>query len=218
MQKIIKIGLVVGIAIAFITPVSMIVFADPYTLTLTTSGTGKGTIQTNSTGPFYYGAVVKIWANASVGSTFIGFTGNLSGIVTPQNLTFDGNESVNAAFTLNGPYTLTLTKSGTGLGTIQANRTGPFYYGDKVEIWANASVGSTFIGFTGNLSGIVTPQNLTFDGNESVNAAFTLNGPYTLTLTKSGTGLGTIKLIELVLSTMEMRWRFGRMLLWGQLL
>ena len=165
----------------------------PYTLTLTKSGTGLGTIQANRTGPFYYGDKVEIWANASVGSTFIGFTGNLSGIVTPQNLTFDGNESVNAAFTLNGPYTLTLTKSGTGLGTIQANRTGPFYYGDKVEIWANASVGSTFIGFTGNLSGIVTPQNLTFDGNESVNAAFTLNGPYTLTLTKSGTGLGTIQ-------------------------
>ena len=152
MRKIIKIGLVIGIAIAFLTPVSM-VFADPYTLTLTTSGTGAGTIETNSSGPFNYGDVIRIWANASTGSTFTGFTGSLSGTGTPQDLTFDDNESVDAAFTLNGPYTLTLTTSGTGAGTIEANSSGPFYYGDVVRIWANASTGSTFAGFTGSLSG-----------------------------------------------------------------
>ena len=46
-----------------------------YTLTLTTSGTGSGTIQASPAGPYYYGASVTIWANASVGSTFTGFTG-----------------------------------------------------------------------------------------------------------------------------------------------
>ena len=112
-----------------------------------------GTIEANSSGPFYYGDVVRIWANASTGSTFTGFTGSLIGTGTPQDLTFDGNESVNAAFTLNGPYTLTLTTSGTGAGTIEANSSGPFYYGDVVRIWANASVGSTFTGFTGSLTG-----------------------------------------------------------------
>ena len=153
------------------------------TLTLTTSGTGAGTIQANSSGPFYYGDVVKIWANASAGSTFTGFTGSLLGTSTPQDLIFDGNESVNAAFTLNGPYTLTLTTSGTGAGTIQANSSGPFYYGDVVKIWANASAGSTFTGFTGSLLGTSTPQDLIFDGNESVNAAFTLNANQPPTIT-----------------------------------
>ena len=108
--------------------------------------------------------------------------------VTPQDLTFDGNESVDAAFTLN-VYTLTLTTSGSGAGTVEANASGPFYYGDVVRIWANASVGSIFAGFTGSLTGSTTPQDLTFDGNESVDAAFTLN-VYTLTLTTSGTGAG----------------------------
>jgi len=120
---------------------------------------------------------VKIWANASAGSTFTGFTGNFTGTTSPQILTFDRNKSVNAVFTLNGPYTLALTKSGTGGGTIQANSSGPFYYGATVKIWANASAGSTFTGFTGNFTGTTSPQILTFDRNKSVNAVFTL---YTL--------------------------------------
>jgi hypothetical protein len=155
-----------------------------FTLTLTTSGTGSGTIQASPGGPYTYGDTVTIWANASVGSTFTGFTGSLSGTTTPQNLTFDGNETVDAAFTLNGPYTLSLTTSGSGAGVIEANSTGPFYYGDTVMIWANASVGSTFTGFTGSLSGTATPQNLTFDGNETVDAAFTLNDIYSITYYK----------------------------------
>jgi len=147
----------------------------PYTLTLTTSGTGSGTIQANRTTSLYYGYKVKVWANVSVGSTFAGFTGSLTGTTTPQTLIVDGNEAVNAQFTLNGPYTLTLTKSGTGSGTIQANRTSNLYYGDKVKVWANVSVGSTFAGFTGSLTGNTTPQTLIVDGNEAVDAAFTQN-------------------------------------------
>ena len=165
----------------------------PYTLTLTMSGTGSGTIQASPSGPYYYGASVTIWANASTGSTFAGFTGALTGTVTPQVLVMNGHKSVDAAFTLNGPYTLTLTMSGTGSGTIQASPSGPYYYGAVVTIWANASVGSTFTGFSGGLSGTSTPQTLTMTSNKNVNAAFTLNGPYTLTLTTSGTGSGTIQ-------------------------
>ena len=165
----------------------------PYTLTLTTSGTGSGTIQASPSGPYYYGASVTIWANVSVGSTFTGFTGSLTGTTTPQTLVMNGNKAVNAQFTLNGPYTLTLTTSGTGSGTIQASPSGPYYYGASVTIWANVSVGSTFTGFTGSLTGTTTPQTLVMNGNKAVNAQFTLNGPYTLTLTTSGTGSGTIQ-------------------------
>jgi hypothetical protein len=43
---------------------------------------------------------VTIWANTSEGSTFDGFTGSLTGTTTPQTLTFDGDESVDAAFNL----------------------------------------------------------------------------------------------------------------------
>jgi len=70
-----------------------------YTLTLTTSGTGSGTIEASPRpGPYYYGATVKIWANASAGSTFNGFTGDLTGTTTPQPLTMNGDKTVNAQF------------------------------------------------------------------------------------------------------------------------
>jgi hypothetical protein len=148
----------------------------PYTLTLTTSGTGSGTIQASPSGPYYYGVVVTIWANASTGSTFTGFSGDLTGTTTPQTLTMNGHKTVNAQFTLNGPYTLTLTTSGTGSGTIQASPSGPTYpYGTSVTIWANASTGSTFTEFTGDLTGTTTPQTLVIDGNKTVDAAFTKN-------------------------------------------
>jgi len=79
-------------------------FTDTYTLILTKSGTGDGTIQANSTGPFYYEDVVRIWANASTGSSFAGFTGSLIGLTSPQDLIFDGDEAVDAAFILNEPW------------------------------------------------------------------------------------------------------------------
>jgi hypothetical protein len=164
-----------------------------FTLTLTMSGTGSGTIQASPSGPYTYGTVVTIWANASVGSTFSGFSGSLTGTTTPQTLVMNGNKAVNAQFTLNGPYTLALTMSGTGVGTIQASPVGPYYYGASVTIWANASVGSTFSGFSGSLTGTTTPQVLVMNGNKAVDAAFTLNGPYTLGLTMSGSGAGTIQ-------------------------
>jgi hypothetical protein len=160
----------------------------PYTLTLTTSGTGSGTIQAGPAGPYYYGAVVTVWANASTGSTFAGFSGDLSGTTTPQTLVMNGNKAVNAQFTLNGPYTLTLTTSGTGSGTIQAGPAGPYYYGAVVTIWANASTGSTFTGFSGDLSGTTTPQTLVMNGNKAVNANFTITSGYTLTIFIDGQG------------------------------
>ena len=165
----------------------------PYSLTLTTSGTGSGTIQASPAGPYYWGASVTILANVSTGSTFTGFSGSLTGTTTPQTLVIDGDEAVDAQFTLNGPYTLTLTMSGSGSGTIQASPSGPYYYGASVTIWANVSTGSTFAGFTGGLTGTTTPQTLVMNGPKSVDAAFTLNGPYSLTLTTSGTGSGTIQ-------------------------
>ena len=163
----------------------------PYTLTLTMSGTGSGTIQASPSGPYYYGASVTIWANVSVGSTFAGFTGSLTGTTTPQTLVMNGNKAVNAQFTLNGPYTLTLTTSGTGSGTIQVSPSGPYYYGASVTIWANASTGSTFNGFTGSLTGTTTPQTLVMNENKAVNAQFTLQSGYTLTITIQGSGTVT---------------------------
>jgi len=162
-----------------------------YTLTITKSGTGSGTVDANTSGPYYYGDAVTLWANASIGSTFSGWSGALTGVVTPQVLIMNGNKTVNAAFTLNGPYTLTLSTSGSGGGTIQANPSGPYYYGATVTVWANASNGSTFVGFSGGLSGTTSPQTLVMNGDKAVTANFTITSGYTLTITIQGQGTVT---------------------------
>jgi len=149
-------------------------YTGPYSLTLTKSGTGQayGTIEVNRSGPYYYGDVVTIWANVSAGATFDGFSGSLSGTDTPQGLTFNGDESVDAAFTLIS-YSLTLTKSGTGDGTVEASPAPPYYYDTVVTLWANASVGSTFTVWSGDLTGSDSPDTVTMDGPKSVDAEFT---------------------------------------------
>ncbi len=146
--------------------------APIYRLSLTTSGTGKGTVECNPMGPYNDTTNVTVWANASIGSTFAGFSGALNGTTTPQQLTMDGNKAVNAQFDLTTGYTLTLTTSGTGSGTIEASPVAPYDYGEDVTIWANASTGSTFAGFSGALNGTTTPQQLTIEGNKAVGAQF----------------------------------------------
>ena len=164
-----------------------------YTLSITMSGTGSGTVELRPSGPYYYGAVVKLWANASVGSLFTGWSGALTGTITPQTLVMDTYKAVDAAFRFNGPLTLTTTKSGSGSGTIETNISGPYSYGAVVKLWANASSGSTFTGWSGALNGTITPQTLTMDANKSVDAHFIFTGPYIFTITKSGTGSGTVE-------------------------
>lgn len=86
------------------------------------------------------------------------------------------------------PLTLTLTTSGAGTGTITANPAGPYYTGNTVSISATAQTGSTFAGFSGSLTGTTTPQTLTFDGNEAVNAAFALNNVPSITISSPNGG------------------------------
>jgi hypothetical protein len=161
-------------------------------LTLTTSGTGSGTNKANRSGPYHVGDEVTIWANASTGSYFTGFTGSLSGMTTPQTLTFLGDEAVDAGF---DPieYSLNLSTSGDGGGSISASLEDPYFYGDIVTITANVAVGSKFTGFSGDITGLTNPQTLIINGNKTIIAGFNRTGPYTLTLTKNGTGSGTIQ-------------------------
>ncbi|MBN1281141.1 MAG: InlB B-repeat-containing protein [Candidatus Thermoplasmatota archaeon] len=161
---------------------------NQYTLTTTVNPAGAGTITKNPNQATYtYGQVVTLTANAATGWHFDHWSGDITGTTNPNTITINGNKAVTAHFTLNGPYTLTITTSGTGSGTVDKNNSGPYYYGAKVTLWANASVGSTFTGWNGALTGTVTPQTLTITGNTNVNAEFTLT-QYYLNITIQGQG------------------------------
>jgi hypothetical protein len=141
-----------------------------YTLTLTTSGTGAGSIQASPSGPYSYGTAITIWANASAGSTFTGFTGALTGTTSPQILLMNGNKTVNAQFTLFG-YTITITTQGSGAVTTNPTQA-TYTYGQVVFLSAIPSPGWVFDHWTGNLTGNQNPGTLIMNWNKQITATF----------------------------------------------
>jgi uncharacterized protein (DUF2141 family) len=100
-------------------------------------------------------------------------------------------------------FALTVTKDGTGSGTVTSSPAGidcgstcsaNFTAGTQVTLTATADTGSTFTGWTGaGCSGTGTCV-VTMDSAKSVTATFDTTPPveYTLTVTKDGTGSGTV--------------------------
>lgn len=175
-----------------------------YTLNVSTSG--SGTVSSNPGGigcspwcanSFPSGASVTLTATPATGSSFTGWSGACSGTGT-CNVTMTQAQSVTAAFALI-PEGLTVSRSGTGSGTVSSNPTGiscgstcshSFDYGTAVQLTAAAGTGSTFTGWTGACSG-TGACNVTMNQAQSVTATFALV-PETLTVSKSGAGSGTV--------------------------
>jgi subtilisin-like proprotein convertase family protein len=89
--------------------------------------------------------------------------------------------------------TLTLSKTGTGLGTVTSTPSGitcgddcseQYSYGTAVSLTATADAGSTFEGWSGACSGTGT-CTVTMDNDKTAAAAFTLNQPNQYTITTS---------------------------------
>jgi len=98
-------------------------------------------------------------------------------------------------------YLLTVSKTGTGNGTVTSNPSGincgldcseTYNQGTSVILTATASSGSTFTGWSGACSGTGT-CSVTMNSDKTVTATFNQQvQQYTLTVTKSGTGSGTV--------------------------
>jgi len=189
------------IAIAIGTP-------QQYTLTVTKDGAGDGTVTSSPAGidcgsdcseSFDQGTSVILTATAASGSTFGGWSGDADcsdGVVT-----MDANKTCTATFNPQVVgYTLTVSKSGTGSGTVTSNPSGidcgsdcseSYNQGTSVTLTATPASGSTFGGWTGDADcsdGVVT-----MDANKTCTATFNSQVVgYTLTVVKSGTGSGTV--------------------------
>ncbi len=177
-----------------------------YALTVSKTGNGSGTVTSNPAGiscgltcsaDFDFSTLVTLTPEAAAGSTFTGWGGACSGSDTCQ-VTMDAARSVTATFTLN-VYALTVSKTGTGSGTVTSNPaaincgstcSASFNYSTVVTLTPTASPGSSFTGWSGACSGSGTCQ-VTMDAARSVTASFTIN-TYTLTISKNGAGLGTV--------------------------
>lgn len=175
-------------------------------LDYTKSGNGSGGVSSSPSGlscnstcspTFDYGTPVQLTASPSAGSVFTGWSGDCSGTGT-CDVTMNQLHSVTATFTLMSE-TLTVSKAGAGSGTVASTVAGiscgstcshSWNYGTSVTLTATPATGSTFTGWSGACSGTAN-CTVSLNGAKSVTATFALI-PETLTVTKQGTGSGSV--------------------------
>ncbi len=169
-------------------------FIVPRTLTVTRTGNGSGSVTSAPAGitcgadcteDYDNGTSVTLTAvPVAATTTFTGFTGGgCSGTATTCVVTMDAAKTVTARFILT-PRTLTVSKDGSGAGTVTSNPAGitcgadcteDYDHGTLVSVLANPAAGSTFAGFTGGgCSGTGTVCQVHMTQAAAVTATFTL--------------------------------------------
>ena len=133
-------------------------------------------------------ARVTLTATPAPGSKFTGWTGACTNQQGPCELTMNYTRVVTARFTAVDIHRLTVTKQGTGQGTVTSNPSGidcgatcdsqfsQFNDEEVVTLTASASQGSTFTGWSGACSG-TGPCQVTMDQARQVAATFTEDPP-----------------------------------------
>lgn len=193
-------------------------------LLVSRTGAGSGTVTSDPAGidcgddcsePYANGTHVTLTATPTAGSIFTGWSGACAGSGACI-LTLDATQRVTATFTRN-TYTLGVTKSGTGSGTVTSAPAGidcgsdcseNYPQGQSVTLTATPDPTSTFTGWGGACTGL-DACTLTLDAAQSVTATFSLptlkinnvskaegnsgTTAYTFTITLSPASTGTVK-------------------------
>jgi hypothetical protein len=187
--------------------------ANPdYALTVTRviGGMGAGSVASTPAGidcgttcaaRFAAGSVVTLTATPAAGSAFAGWGAACSGTTgTTCKVTITADTSVLASFSAPTTFPLTVTKQGLGTGTVVsapsgiqcgATCTASFLAGSSVTLTAVAASGSLFVGWGGACTGTASTCVVPMTKAQSVVASFGGPNP-TFTVTKSGTGAGTV--------------------------
>ncbi|MFZ1642604.1 MAG: FG-GAP-like repeat-containing protein [Candidatus Contendobacter sp.] len=160
-----------------------------YILTVSKAGTGTGTVigtdincGSDCTESYASGTSVTLTATAASGSTFAGWSGACSGTSTCA-VTMDAAKGVTATFNTTVPntYILTISKAGTGTGTVIGNDincgsdcTESYASGTSVTLTATAASGSTFAGWSGACINATGTCTVSMTAEKSVTATFTV--------------------------------------------
>ena len=148
-----------------------------YTLTMAVNDEQMGDITLPATGigdsEKACGSDVTITASPKEGYSFTGWTGDVeNSSAATTTVTMDGDKTVTANFTAT---TYTLTVEGPSNGTIALNptSTGNVYGEDAVvTVTASPDPHYLFSGWTGDLTGAVSPTTITMDEDKIIGATF----------------------------------------------
>jgi hypothetical protein len=179
-----------------------------FTLAVTKAGTGSGTVTSTPTGiscgstcttSYGTGSSVTLTAVAASGSTFTGWSGACSG-TGACTLSMTQSRAVTATFTASTTYALSVARAGAGTGTVTSSPAGincgstcsaSYAGGTSVTLTAAAASNSTFAGWSGACSGTGS-CTVSMTQARSVTATFGAAATCSLTVTKAGTGSGTV--------------------------
>jgi len=178
------------------------------TLSITKAGTGGGSATSSPSGiscgstcnaSYASGTAITLTAAASTGSIFAGWSGGGCSGTGTCTVTLTSDTIVTATFNLI-TYALTVTKAGTGGGSATSSPSGiscgstcnaSYASGTAITLTAAASTGSIFAGWSGGGCSGTGTCTVTLTSDTTVTATFnTVN--YTLNVTKSGFGAGTL--------------------------
>lgn len=146
-----------------------------YTLTVNATNTGTVAITpVRANNSYFAGETVTLLAEEKPALKFDNWSGDLTGTTNPQNITMNANKTVTANFSVISTYKVNVTTA--GIGTVTLSPAGGEYpSGTVVTATAATLMGSTFQGWTGDLSGTTASQQITVNGNKNITATFTDN-------------------------------------------
>jgi len=159
-----------------------------YVINASVSGLG-GTITPSGLVTVYHGENVTFTIVPDVGYHILDVIvdGESKGQISKYTFyAVTANHTITASFAPN-EYTLTVDVYPEGSGTITLNYTGPYYYGDAVQLTANSNAGWYFSRWEGDISGSQNPIIIIVDGNKNITAVFTQK-VYTLDIVIIGNG------------------------------
>ena len=163
---------------------------------LTVNITGEGTvgqkvIKEGGVTKYNTGTVVELTATPKSGWVFKEWSGALKGTTNPQQVTIDKAKTVTATFTEIPKYDLTVNTIGQGEVSQKVVKVGgvtKYTNGTIVELTATPKSGWVFKEWSGALTGVTNPQEITIDKSKSVTATFEEEKKFQLTIINDGLG------------------------------
>ena len=156
------------------------------------------------------GTTVTLTATPSSGSVFAGWLGACSG-TGDCVVTMDDDKSVTATFNLEGGYSLTVVKAGTGDGAVTSSPAGiscgsacsqAFQKITKVKLTAKANSDSIFTGWSGGGYSGTKPCQVTVDHAIAITASFEKKVPH-ISVSLNTLDFGSVKMGKSLKKTLK---------------